>query len=552
MISKCSASCILIPLFCLAVSVVAQDVNITIPLNNTITYENREIYGGFLLINGSSTVHATFNNINKDLSFIVFQVHSHLLNVTLYTALKPDSQVKGTNVGLVSFMNAIDSFHIYNKNENATVRVYISVHGYLDPDPVPGGCNMEFPVPISPYLLTRTNNDYITVDAALASLEPTCRENQQPNITFYMMYLPEMNFYADAYFDGIRKMMTLKNIVKYGLKIPKSSFPINRRILSAYPGTGVIFTVVATHVTQDLAATETYSVYVPSYSYGCPSVDEDGCDIMDDMFTQFLCAILLFVGLFVCFFGHRFFKTEMFLAGFFSGVIITYILVAIITVVDKPELLAASTLSGVFFGAIWLLFWWLYGIPVIAVLLPSLNLGFLLASIFYYRLPGNITYLEVDFNFWTPFVLVMLLTALAVVSVTYAANILCCAILGAYATVLSVDYYLGSNLKFIIINTIRRAVVPNFNKATLSPPFQLKDFSMTLLWIILATLGFLFQHWHNRGRPPFPPPPRDLRESMPGPMMYGSVIDYRSRQEREFNSSPNPRRYGTERTPLLS
>lgn len=79
-----------------------------------------------------------------------------------------------------------------------------------------------------------------------------------------------------------------------------------------------------------------------------------------------------------------------------------------------------------------------------------------------------------DFNFWTPFVLIMLLTALAVVSVTYAANILCCAILGAYATVLSIDYYLGSNLKFIIINTIRRAVVPNFNKATLSPPFQLK------------------------------------------------------------------------------
>ncbi|CAH0591591.1 unnamed protein product [Chrysodeixis includens] len=551
MFSKCCSTfnCIIIPLFCLAASVVAQDVNVTIPLNTTITYENREIYGSFLSINGSSTAHVFFNNVSKNLSFVVFQVHSHLLNITLYkTALKPDSQVEGTNVGLVSFLDPTDSFHIINKNENATVRVYISVHGYQEPDPIPGGCNMEFSVPIAPYLDVRTNDDYITVDAAPASLDVTCKETPLPNITFYMMYLPEMNFYADAYFDGIRKLMTLKNILKYGLEMPASSSPINRRILSAYPGTGVIFTVVATH---DIPNTKSYAVYVPNYSYGCPSIDDDGCDIMDDMFTQFLSAILLFVGVFVCFFGHRFFKTEMFLAGFFSGVIITYILVAIITVVDKPELLAASTLSGVFFGAIWLLFWWLYGIPVIAVLLPSLNLGFLLASIFYYRLPGNLAYLQVDFNFWTPFVLVMLLTALAVVSVTYAANILCCAILGAYATVLSLDYYLGSNLKFIIINTIRRAVVPNFNKAMLSPPFQLKDFSMTLLWIILATLGFLFQHWHNRGRPPFPPPPRDMRESMPGPMMYGTLVDYRSRQEREFNSPPTTR-YGTERTPLLA
>ena len=64
----------------------------------------------------------------------------------------------------------------------------------------------------------------------------------------------------------------------------------------------------------------------------------------------------------------------------------------------------------------------------------------------------------------------MMLTAVAVVSVSYAANILCCAVLGSYATVLSIDYYMGSNLKFIIINVIRRAVVPHFNTVFLAPP----------------------------------------------------------------------------------
>lgn len=64
------------------------------------------------------------------------------------------------------------------------------------------------------------------------------------------------------------------------------------------------------------------------------------------------------------------------------------------------------------------------------------------------------------------------MTSIMLVSMTFLSNILCCAILGAYATIYPMDYYLGSNLKYIIINTIRRATVPQFNKAVLSPPFE--------------------------------------------------------------------------------
>ena len=53
-------------------------------------------------------------------------------------------------------------------------------------------------------------------------------------------------------------------------------------------------------------------------------------------------------------------------------------------------------------------------------------------------------------------------------------NILCFTTLGSYLTILSIDYYMGSNLKYIIINAIRRFTVQNFNEAVIQPPFQNK------------------------------------------------------------------------------
>lgn len=49
-----------------------------------------------------------------------------------------------------------------------------------------------------------------------------------------------------------------------------------------------------------------------------------------------LCASLIFIGLFVCFFGHRFFKTEMFLVGLITGFILTFILISLIADLETP------------------------------------------------------------------------------------------------------------------------------------------------------------------------------------------------------------------------
>lgn len=108
-----------------------SDISITLPLNKTTTLGNKELYNGFTNLNSSSTLQIDFENVNKNVSFIIFQVHSHLYNITLYNnTLIRGSYVSGTNVGLYSSIKPkLDTFFIYNPNA-VNLKLYISVHGY--------------------------------------------------------------------------------------------------------------------------------------------------------------------------------------------------------------------------------------------------------------------------------------------------------------------------------------------------------------------------------------------------------------------------------------
>ncbi|CAK1542596.1 unnamed protein product [Leptosia nina] len=522
--------------------------NITIVLNNTLTWGNKELYSDFVNVTANSTLQVDCINKNTNVSYIIFQVHSHLYNITLYnTTNVQGSSVYGTNVGLYSsVLPAIDTFFIWNQNEIDLI-LYISIHGYGLNDPIPGGCNMEFPVPISPYLRTQYNKDYILVDAPSPKdkMDVKCNSIDEVVLVFYKMNLPERSFDADVYFDGIMKMMTIDNIQENGEFIPDNGLH-NRRMLSAYPGVGSIYVAVAISVANSSA----YSVYAPTYTYACSPIEDGDCDVYDDALSQIILASLLFLGLFVCYYGHRFFKTEMFLIGLTSGGIVTYVIISIMADLDRPALLGASILSGICFGAIWLLFWWFYGIPLLAVFLSTLNVGFLFSAIIYNGLPGGLIALQSDVNFWSLFIFIMLTTSLLLVSMTLLSNILCCAILGAYAVVYSMDYYMGSSVRYIIINSVRRATVPKFNRAVLSPPFEWKDSLMCLLWVGLAMSGFLLQHFQNYGRPPFPPPPRSVRPGVPR-SFYGTTVLGSGRQPRVVSRHPRST-VASERSPLLA
>ena len=149
-----------------------------------------------------------------------------------------------------------------------------------------------------------------------------------------------------------------------------------------------------------------------------------------------LCAISLFLGLFVAFAGHRYFQIEMFLIGFLTFAAVSYVVLVnhfdanatgesivnlkvelficfslsaewiwILTKCDltlnvSTGLAAGTSVMGVLGGLLWWFIWWFWGVPALSVLPVVLALGFLVASIFFYLPISEWTLVSGSFLNW--------------------------------------------------------------------------------------------------------------------------------------------------------
>lgn len=66
-------------------------------------------------------------------------------------------------------------------------------------------------------------------------MDADCAKIMVFEFTFYMMYQSEMNFNSDVYFTGIKNMLTLKNIMKYGTEVSTQYFPRPFQLLLVLP-----------------------------------------------------------------------------------------------------------------------------------------------------------------------------------------------------------------------------------------------------------------------------------------------------------------------------
>lgn len=85
---------------------------------------------------------------------------------------------------------------------------------------------MELPIPISPFLQTTYNKNYIMVDAASPGInsDPNCNSVKDTSLYFYMMYLPERDFSSETYFRSLRSMMSLSDVMANGDVVSIFSF----------------------------------------------------------------------------------------------------------------------------------------------------------------------------------------------------------------------------------------------------------------------------------------------------------------------------------------
>lgn len=93
--------------------------------------------------------------------------------------------------------------------------------------------------------------------------------------------------------------------------------------------------------------------------------------------------------------------------------------------------------------------------------------------------------LESEWLFWSMFLSLMIAVAIlaSVISST-----LVNAIFGSFYVIIAIDYYIGGNLKYIIITLIRRVTIPGFRLAVVYPPHQYTGTSGSLFFTLKSTL----------------------------------------------------------------
>lgn len=488
--------------------------------------ENRVFFlpGTFQNVNVSKneTVQAVVSRISSNVAFITLQFHTQRHNATLSYTRNTGQGLSLTAVdsGLLSVLQPgqVSLSLFISSPDTDTVAGTGVILLYSSSDPVPGACNIEFSLNIDPNVYIRYNLYETTIRFAPANLgyergdtPPACDDSMGTNTRWrlqydvYQYFLPENDLSELSLFRGIQAMADIQGIMRNGKRIMRlSSSEMSMAMFNSIPGQGVIYTVIVRDPLLNTSAS-----YIPVHTYACSFASTlDGCQTLGKPFTKVFFTITGLAGLFVCFFGHRFFKCELFCMGFSFSTFFFFVLITRTTELDYNIRLAVSAVIGVVGGVLLVMSWWRFGSVMACIVVVGLMLGFLIASTVLFTPLGDLdVFRHSDAVFWVTFCCIMIVVPLFFVRWPREGNIISCGVIGAYAVILAVNAYVYTSLSYITLNILKRFLNNNYSAVFTDVPFQAIDYAMITVWVVLGVGGIVLQLYRERSRPFFPPSP---------------------------------------------
>ncbi|XP_063316389.1 transmembrane 7 superfamily member 3 [Pelmatolapia mariae] len=489
--------------------------------------ENRVIFlpGRFqnVSISQNETVQAVVSTIPSEVSFITLQFHTQHRNATMSYTRMPGLGLSLTAVdsGLVSALRRDQtSLTLFlSSPDGNTVAGTGVILSYSSTDPVPGACNMEFDLEIDPNIYIHYNLYETTIRFAPANLgyerdgaPPACDQSTGADTRWrlqydiYQYFLPENDLSERSLFTGFQAVANKQGMMENGKRVMTlKSTDVSSMVFNSIPGQGIIYSVIVRDPLLNTSAS-----YVPAHTYACSfNSTLDSCQTLGKISTKIFFTITGLAGLFVCFFGHRFFKCELFCMGFSFAAFLFFILITRTTELDYDIRLTLSAVLGVVGGIILVMIWWRFGsVVAVVVIVVGLMLGFLLASVVLFTPLGDIdVFRKSDAVFWVTFCCVTLIVPLFFLRWPREGNITTCGIVGAYAVVLAVNAYIYTSLSYITLNILKRLLNNTFSAVFTDVPFQTIDYVMITVWVVLSVCGIVLQLYRERSRPFFPPSP---------------------------------------------
>ncbi|KAF3859400.1 hypothetical protein F7725_021799, partial [Dissostichus mawsoni] len=497
--------------------------------------ENRVIFlpGTFqnVSVSQNETVQAVVSRIPPEVAFITLQFHTQHRNATLsYTRIPdPSHSLTAVDSGLLTaLLPGQASLSLFLSSSDGDTILYLEPFN-LDIDPnVYIHYNLyETEIRFAPANLGNERGE--TPSPCDISTEATTRWRLQYDI--YQYFLPENDLSERSLFTGIQAVADIQGMIENGrLVMTLLSSDMSMVVFTSIPGQGVVYSVVVRDPLLNTSAS-----YVPSHTYACSFVSTlDGCQTLGKISTKVFFTIAGMAGLFVCFFGHRFFKCELFCMGFSFATFFFFVLVTRTTGLEYDSeflsplrsipisscdemskcerplcavCLAVSAVIGVVGGVLLVMSWWRFGSVMACIVVVGLMLGFLIASTVLFTPLGDLdVFRRSDAVFWVTFCCIMLIVPLFFVRWPREGNIITCGVVGAYAVVLAVNAFIYTSLSYISLNILKRFLNNNFSAVFTDLKCQ-SHYIMITVWVVLGVSGMVLQLYRERSRPFFPPSP---------------------------------------------
>ncbi|XP_017341134.1 transmembrane 7 superfamily member 3 isoform X2 [Ictalurus punctatus] len=443
-------------------------------------------------VNGS--VEVNVSRIPAEVAFVTLQFHTQHRNATMsYTRVPAyGSAVTTVDSGLLfplsPAQSSLSCFLLAPDGDSvAGIAVILP---YSSTDPVPGACNLEFPLEIDPniYLLYNLYETIIRfapanigyargVSPPLCDVETDLSSRWRLEYDVYQYFLPENDLSERSLLSGVETVAGAPSMLQNGRKLMTLSSRDKTLVsFNSIPGQGVIYSVIVRDPVYNSSAS-----YVPVHTYACSFTSAvDGCITLGRTSSKVFFTITGLAGLLVCFLGHRFFKCVR---------------------------LALTTLIGVVGGVVLVMTWWRFGSVMACVVVAGLILGFLISSIVFFTPFGDLSVFHEDVAFWVTFSGIVLVVPLFFTRWPRVGNILTCGVVGGYMVVLAVNAYVYTSLSYITLDVLKRFLNENFSRAFISVPLQTTDFILIGVWVLLGVSGITVQLYRERSRPYFPPSP---------------------------------------------
>ncbi|XP_029456032.1 transmembrane 7 superfamily member 3 isoform X2 [Rhinatrema bivittatum] len=450
-----------------------------------------------IFLNKTIPTEAILQNIGSNVSFLIFQLHTHHLNATVSFSKIPSQNNSGTGVdaGLLSILRpeqTVCTWYLQSTDGSPLLATAVTLP-YGERDPIPGGCNLEFDLEIDPSIYLQYNLYETVIKFAPANLgyargasPPLCDVKTDQDTRWrlqydvYQHFLPESDLREIVLLSHLQNMSTAQLVKANGVQLVSLASSDRSTVsFSSIPGQGVIYNVIVWDPLLNTSA-----AYIPIHTYACSfNATMDNCFTLGRISTKIFFTVIAVAGLFICFFGHKFLKTVR---------------------------LILTAVTGAAGGLLLVAYWWRYGCVILCMLIVGLVLGFLISSLVFFTPIGELKVFHNDTVFWLTFTCIAMVVPLAFFACPRFLNILTCGIVGSYAVVLAIDSYLYTSLSYITLNILKRALNNNFSSAYTNVPFQVNDIIIIIVWMVLVVSGITVQSYREKGQPPFPPNPYQM------------------------------------------